>query len=170
MKKMLVLFAVLMLALPLAAQQSDNMKKGDNMKADSMKADMKGDSMKGGVAQAITQMEQEWASNAKMGKMDAVAANLADSYMELDGSGAFYTRAQSIERMKEAKWQTNEVSDIKVTVHGNTAIASGAWHGQGTVAGKAVDEHENWIDTWMKMANGKWQCIASASVPTKAKM
>ncbi|HKD84057.1 MAG TPA: nuclear transport factor 2 family protein [Terriglobales bacterium] len=149
MKKMLVLFGVLLLALPLAAQMGDNMKAG------------------GGVAQAITQMEQQWASNAQTGNMDAVAANLADNFVELDSDGSLHTRAEAVERMKSAKWQTNQVSNIKVTVHGNTAIATGAWQGKGTVAGKSVDEHENWIDTWMKMPSGKWQCIASASAPVK---
>ena len=148
MKKMLVLFAVLVLALPLVAQMGDNMKGG-------------------GVAQAITQMEQQWAANSKAGNMDAVAANLADSFMELDSDGSLYTKNQAVDRMKNSKWQVNEVSNIKVTVHGNTAIATGAWQGKGTAAGKPVDSHENWIDTWMKMPNGKWQCIASASAPVK---
>jgi len=148
MKKMLVLFGVLILALPLAAQMGDNMKGG-------------------GVAQAITQMEQQWASNSKMGNMDAVAANLADSFVELDSDGSLYTKAQVVDRMKNSKWQMNEVSNIKVTVHGNTAIASGSWQGKGTAGGKMVDAHESWLDTWMKMPNGKWQCIASASTPAK---
>ena len=149
MKKMLVLFAVVLLALPLAAQMGDNMKAGS------------------GVTQAITQMEQQWAANAQAGNMDAVAANLADNFVELDGDGSLHSKAEAVDRMKNSKWQTNEVSNIKVMVHGNTAIATGAWQGKGTVAGKSVDEHENWIDTWMKMPNGKWQCIASASAPTK---
>ena len=149
MKKMLVLFGVLMLALPLVAQMGDNMKAG------------------GGVAQAITQMEQQWASNSKAGNVDAVAANLADNFVELDSDGSLYTKMQAVDRMKTSKWQTNEVSNIKVTVHGNTAIATGSWQGKGTSNGKQIDQKENWIDTWMKMANGKWQCVASASAMTK---
>lgn len=147
MKKMLVLLGVLMLALPLVAQMSDS--KG------------------GGVAQVITQMEQQWAANSKTGNVDAVAANLADSFVELDSDGSLNTKAQLVDRMKTAKWQMNEVSNIKVTVHGNTAIATGAWQGKGTSGGKTVDQKENWVDTWMKMPNGKWQCIASASAPVK---
>jgi ketosteroid isomerase-like protein len=149
MKRMFVLFGVLILALPLVAQMGDNMKAG------------------GGVAQAVTQMEQQWASNSKAGNADAVAANLADNFIELDSDGSLYTKAQVVDRMKNSKWQMNEVSNIKVTVHGNTAIATGGWQGKGTVAGKAVDSHENWLDTWMKMPSGKWQCIASASAPAK---
>lgn len=149
MKKMLVLFGVLILAVPLVAQMGDNMKAG------------------GGVAQSITQMEQAWASNSKSGNADAVAANLADSFVELDSDGSLNTKTQVVDRMKNAKWQVNEVSNIKVTVHDNTAIATGTWQGKGTSNGKQVDQKENWVDTWMKMPNGKWQCIASASAMTK---
>lgn len=150
MKKMLVLFGVLVLALPLVAQMGDNMKAG------------------GGVAQAITQMEQAWASNSKAGNIDAVAANLADGFVELDSDGTLYNKTQAVDRFKKSKWQVNELSNVKVTVHGDTAIATGGWHGKGTSAdGKSIDDHENWIDTWMKMPSGKWQCIASASAPVK---
>jgi hypothetical protein len=24
-----------------------------------------------------------------------------------------------------------------------------------------MDEHERWTDTWVKMPNGSWQCVAS---------
>lgn len=148
MKKMLVLFGVLVMALAVQAQMGNEMKGG-------------------GTAKSIEQMEHQWASDAKMGKVDGIAAILADNFVELDADGSLYTKTQAVQRMKDAKWETNEVSDIKVTEHGNTAIATGAWHGKGTVSGKSVDEKEHWVDTWMKMPSGKWQCIASASAPTK---
>jgi ketosteroid isomerase-like protein len=51
-----------------------------------------------------------------------------------------------------------------VVGHGNTAIATGVWTGKGTDdKGKAVDTKERWSDTWMRMPNGKWQCVASTS-------
>ena len=150
MKRMLVLFSVLVVALSLQAQMEKAAKPAG-----------------GGVAQAITQMEQQWASNSKAGNTDAISAMLADGFVELDSDGSMYTKAQALDRMKNSKWQTNEVSNIKVTTHGNTAIAAGMWTGKGTVAGKTVDTHESWLDTWMKMPSGKWQCIASASAPAK---
>jgi ketosteroid isomerase-like protein len=55
-----------------------------------------------------------------------------------------------------------------VTTFGNTAIAGGAWQSKGTDGNdKAIDAHERWVDTWMKMPNGKWQCIATAGAPAK---
>lgn len=118
------------------------------------------------IAETITRMEEQWATAAKEGDPDKVAPMLSEVFVEMDGEGGLYSKAQTLDRIKGDKWQVYELSDVKVTVHGNTAIATGAWHGKGTLAnGKMVDEHERWLDTWLK--NGKWQCVASASAPAK---
>ncbi len=121
-----------------------------------------------GVEQAITKLEQQWAADGKSGNYDALAPLLADNFITMDADGSLHTKSEMLTRMKGSKWEVMEVSDIKVTTFGNTAIATGAWQGKGTLAnGTAVDAHERWVDTWMKGASGKWQCIASASTPTK---
>jgi ketosteroid isomerase-like protein len=57
---------------------------------------------------------------------------------------------------------------MKVTVHGDTGIVTGTWTGKGTDGtGKPVDTKERWADTWVKMPNGKWQCVASAAATMK---
>jgi ketosteroid isomerase-like protein len=49
-----------------------------------------------------------------------------------------------------------------VTVFGKTAIATGGFKGKGTGSdGKPFDDHSRWTDTWVKMPDGKWQCVAS---------
>src|SRR5271157_3958032 len=119
MKRMLMCFILLLMALAVQAQ------------------------MGGGVEKAIASMEQQWTAAGKMSNPDGVAPLLADNFI-------------------------NEISDVKVTTFGNTAIATGAWRGKGTSSdGKPVDAHERWVDTWMKMPSGKWQCIASAAAPAK---
>ncbi len=149
MKKMLVLFGLLAVAMAAQAQMSGNMKGG-------------------GVAQSITQMEQQWAASSKMSDAGKVGPMLADNFVNMNSDGTMIDKTKTLDMMKKAKWETNEISDVQVTVHGNTAIATGAWTGKGTDAmGKSVDAHERWVDTWMKMPNGKWQCIASASAPSK---
>ena len=84
------------------------------------------------------------------------------------GSGTMRTKADVLARTKKAKWVTNELGDMKVTVHGDSAIVTGSWTGKGTDgAGKAVDAKERWMDTWVKMADGKWQCVGTASALMK---
>ena len=143
MKKMLMCFTVVLAALAVQAQT-------------------------GGVEKAITGLEQQWAAAGKASNADAVAPLLADNFTNMGSDGAMTNRAQTLAMTKGSKWEINQISDIKVTVFGNTAIATGMWQGKGTGSdGKAVDAHEHWVDTWMKMPGGKWQCIASASAPAK---
>ncbi len=152
MKAMLMCFGVVVLSLAVQAQMSNS----SNSK------------MGGGVEKAIASMEQEWASAAKAGNPDQVAPLLAENFINMDSDGSMRNKAESLARMKGDKWEINQVSDIKVTTDGNTAIATGAWQGKGTHAdGTSVSAHERLHDTWMKMPSGKWQCIASASAPTK---
>ncbi len=142
MKRMLMGFTVILMALAVQAQM-------------------------GGVEKAIAGMEQQWAAAGKMSNADAIAPLLADNFTNLNSDGTMMNKTQTLAMVKGAKWDTNEISDVKVTAFGNTAIATGAWQGKGMADGKAVDAHEHWVDTWMKMPGGKWQCIASASAPAK---
>jgi len=148
MKRMLICIGLLMLALAVQAQMSSQ--------------------MGAGVEKTIADMEQQWAAAAKANNPDAIAPLLANNFVNMDSDGTTIDKSQTLARIKGAKWEINQISDIKVTVSGNTAIATGAWQGKGTDhMGKSVDAHERWVDTWVKMPGGKWQCIASASAPAK---
>jgi ketosteroid isomerase-like protein len=120
----------------------------------------------GDIAQTITQMEEQWAAAGKANDPAKVAELLADVFVGMDADGSLQSKSSILARTKTDKWEINEVSDVKVMVHGTMAIATGAWHGKGTVDGKMVEEHEHWLDTWLR--NGKWACVASASTPVKA--
>ena len=125
------------------------------------------DNNQGGTEQAIASSEQQWVDAAKA-TMWNYATLLADNFVNTDSSGKVTSKAETLANFKASKWETNQISNVKVTVFGNTAIASGEWTGKGTDGnGTAVDTHERWTDTWMKMPNGKWQCIASHSAPIK---
>jgi len=58
-----------------------------------------------------------------------------------------------------------EMSDLKIRVHGDTAVVTGAYHERGESGGKRYDLHDRLTDVWMKIG-GKWLLIASHySVP-----
>ena len=122
----------------------------------------------GATEKAIAALEQKWTDAAKASNADAVAPLLADNMVNTSADGKTISKAQTLANTRKAKWQTNQISDVKVTVFGNTAIATGNWTGKGTDQdGNAVDTQERWTDTWMKMPSGNWQCIASHSSTTK---
>jgi ketosteroid isomerase-like protein len=122
----------------------------------------------GAVAPALIKMEHQWAQASKTGDADALAPLLADNFIALDSDGTLRSKAEVLARVKKGKWTTNEIADMKVTEHGDSAIITGTWAGKGTDGGgKVVDTKERWADTWVKTAGGKWQCVASASAPMK---
>jgi ketosteroid isomerase-like protein len=124
--------------------------------------------MGGGTEQAIAGLEQQWADAGKASNPDPIAPLLADNFVNTDRDGTVNGKAETLAQTKAAKWETNQISNVKVTVFGNTAIATGDWVGKGTAAnGKPVDTHERWTDTWIKMSGGKWQCVASHSSTIK---
>jgi len=149
MKRTLVWCAVALMSLMVAAQTKDN-------------------KMGGGTEQAIAGLEQQWIDAAKASNPDMLAPRLADNFVNTGSDGKVIGKAETLAHIKAAKWETNQISDVKVTVFGNTAIATGDWAGKGTDEnGKPVDAHERWTDTWLKMSDGKWQCVASHSSTIK---
>ena len=121
-----------------------------------------------GVVETLIKMENQWAQASKAGNAEALAPLLSEDFVALDSDGSLRGKAEVLARVKKAKWTTNEISDMKVTVHGDSAIVTGSWVGKGTDgAGKAVDAKERWADTWVKAAGGKWQCVVSASAPIR---
>jgi ketosteroid isomerase-like protein len=120
------------------------------------------------VTKTLLDMEHQWVALAKASNGDGLAAILAEDFVALDSDGSMHGKSDVVARTKKGKWTTNEIGDLKVNVHGDSAVVTGSWSGNGTDGyGKAVNAKERWADTWVKMANGKWQCVASASAPLK---
>jgi ketosteroid isomerase-like protein len=63
---------------------------------------------------------------------------------------------------KSDTWSSADYTDLKVTVFGHTAIVTGTFIGKRTnAADKPLDVRVRFTDTWVKMANGKWLCVAT---------
>jgi uncharacterized protein (TIGR02246 family) len=125
----------------------------------------------GGTEQAVAALEQKWLQSQRANNTDLLAPLLADNFVETTSDGKVTTsKADALACAKLIKWSSVEYNDLKVIVFGDTAIAIGSFKGKGTDAsGKPVDENARFTDTWMKMPNGKWQCIASQDSAVKSK-
>jgi uncharacterized protein (TIGR02246 family) len=122
----------------------------------------------GATEKAVAGLEQHWLQSQKTNNPDAVAPLLADKFTGTDSEGKVRSKAESLANAKATKYETVDYEDVKVTVFGDTAIATGGFKAKGTDAsGKPLDVQERWTDTWMKMPDGKWQCVASHSSPVK---
>ena len=122
----------------------------------------------GGTEKAVAALEQQWLQSQKTNNPDAVAPLLADKFVSTDRDGKVTDKAASLATAKATKYVHVEYDDVKVTVFGDTAIATGGFKAKGTDAsGKPLDVNEQFTDTWVKMPSGKWQCVASHSSPVK---
>jgi uncharacterized protein (TIGR02246 family) len=121
-----------------------------------------------GTEQAVAALEQKWLQSQKTNNPDLVAPLLADKFINTGSDGKVTNRAESLANAKATKYESVDYDDLKVTVFGDTAIATGGFKAKGTDAsGKPLDARERFTDTWVKMPNGQWQCVASQGSPVK---
>jgi len=122
----------------------------------------------GGTEKAVAALEQQWLQSQKTNNPDLVAPLLADKFVNTGSDGKVTGKAETLANAKATKYDSADYDDVKVTAFGDTAIATGGFKAKGTDAsGKPLDIHERWTDTWVKMPNGKWECVASHQSPVK---
>jgi uncharacterized protein (TIGR02246 family) len=122
----------------------------------------------GGTEKAIMALEIQWLQSQKSNDPDMVAPLLADQIVSTGEDGKVMNKAQMIADSKATKYSSVEYSNMQVTVFGNTAIATGDFKGKGTdSSGKPMDDHARFTDTWVKMPDGKWQCVATQASPAR---
>jgi uncharacterized protein (TIGR02246 family) len=115
-----------------------------------------------GTEKAVAALEQQWLQSQKTNNPDLVAPLLADKFVSTNSDGKVESKAESLATAKATKYDSAAYEDVKVTVFGDSAIATGVFKAKGTdPSGKPLDVNERWTDTWVKMPNGKWQCVAS---------
>jgi ketosteroid isomerase-like protein len=122
----------------------------------------------GGTEKAVAALEKQWLKAQKASNPDLLAPLLAEKFVSTDSDGKVMDKAETLADTKSTKWDSAEYGPVKVTVFGTTAIATGVFKGKGADgSGKPLDVHERWTDTWVKMPNGQWQCVASQVTPVK---
>ena len=121
-----------------------------------------------GPTATIIALENRWAEAQKRGDAAAVEPLLAETFITTDVSGHSYNKKELLATLKGGKWESNGISDVKVTVYGDTAVATGAWAGKGIDGdGTRVDRRERWTDTWVRTKSGTWLCVASHASQVK---
>lgn len=155
MKNMFAIALLCLLSLSLAAGQQAGTAK-------SQKPKTKTASATSSVEDQIKKLEQDWAQATVKGGTAAVDQYEADDIISTDPSGRVTDKAQDKKDLSsgDLKFQSMELSDLKVRVYGNTAVASGANTLKGTYKGEDISGTYRFTDTWVKR-NGKWQAVAS---------
>jgi len=116
----------------------------------------------GGAEKVIVALENQWLRAQRTNNADMIAPLLADKYVYTGSDGKVRNKTQALAEARERKYSSVDYENVEVTAFGDAAVAIGGYSGKGTDAsGKSFDEHERWTDTWVKMPDGKWQCVAT---------
>jgi ketosteroid isomerase-like protein len=120
-------------------------------------------------AATVRKLEEKWADSYKHRQIDILSSLLSEDFIITVEDGNTYSKAGYISHSADnsTRVQVSEFTDMKVHMHGNTAIVIGAYHERGESGGKLYDYRDRFTDVWMKVA-GKWQVVASQySMPVK---
>ena len=120
-------------------------------------------------ASAVLVVQKKWNNAYKQGDVVTMNALLADDYIITVEDGNTFSKPGYIARNGNSTVhvQISKMSRLKVRVHGNTAVVTGAYYEKGTEKGKPYEYRDRLTDVWMN-TNGRWQLIVSHySLPTE---
>lgn len=120
-------------------------------------------------AAAVRALELKWTQSYRQRNIDILSSLLADDFVITIEDGSVYSKAGYISHSADTSVHVDvaELSELKVRMHGDTAIVTGAYHEVGESNGRRYEYHDRLTDVWMK-TGARWQVIASHySVPFK---
>src|SRR5258708_18096971 len=113
-------------------------------------------------ADYIRSMELKWTESYKQRQVAMLSSLLAEDLVITVEDGSTFSKTGYISHSAEpgTKVEVAEMSDLKVRMHGNAAIVTGAYHERGESNGKRYEYHDRLTDMWMK-DGGKLQAGAA---------
>ncbi len=118
---------------------------------------------------AVLQTERELATSYLRSDADAIARGVMEDYTLTNSMGKITTRADDIDEAKKnnPKYEMFENHDMKVRVHGDTAVVIGQTHTKGISSGKPFDSEFQFTDTFIR-DGGRWRLLAGhvSKLPT----
>jgi ketosteroid isomerase-like protein len=110
---------------------------------------------------AVLQAERDLATAYLNSEDGAIARYVMEDYMLTNSTGKITTRADDLDeaRKRDPKYDVFENNDMKVRIHGDTAVVTGRRHTKGIAGGKPFDSKFQFTDTFVKDA-GRWRLLA----------
>ena len=115
----------------------------------------------GTAEEAVIAAENQITKSEQTNNAELQAPLLADKIVSTDEDGTVTVgKEANLAEAKLTTFSSVDLTDLKVTVFGDAAIATGAFASRGTYKDKPFDHRGRFTDTWVRM-NGKWLCVAS---------
>src|ERR1017187_5770947 len=113
--------------------------------------------------------ENNWVTAELHHDSASLSRLMSDDLVMTETDGSVIDKAQEIAFAGDsnARLEVLETHDMKVHIHGDTAVVVGAFHEKGTYHSKPFEHKGRFTDTWVRQ-KGMWQCIASQlSIPVQ---
>lgn len=120
-------------------------------------------------AATVLREETKWTEAYKQRNISILSSLLADDFVITIEDGNTFSKAGYITHSADSlvHVEVAELSDLKVRMHGDVAVVTGAYHERGDSGGKRYEYHDRLTDVWRK-SGATWQVISSHySVPVK---
>jgi ketosteroid isomerase-like protein len=113
------------------------------------------------VAAAIAEAERELAAAHLSLDLDTIERLLHPDYVIVQPGGRIESKAEVLAsyRVGGRHWDTAEVDQLDVRLHGDTAIVTGRWRASGENNGEPFDYAARFLSVWVK-ESGRWRNIA----------
>ena len=114
------------------------------------------------ISSKILSLEKDWNRAYNKGDIAAMNSLLSDDFIITIEDGRTFSKSGyiALNGNTEVRVDVSEMSEVKVRLHGNTAVVIGKYHEKGVSKGKPYEYHDRFTDVWIN-TNGKWQVIAS---------
>ena len=118
------------------------------------------------VEDQIKKMEKDRAAAVVKADVATLEKLTSDDYILINANGQLSDKTTTMNNIKTGniKLTTNEVSDLKVRVYGNTAVVTGKSDAKGTIGGRELKGPVMFTRVYVKK-DGKWQSVAFQQTP-----
>jgi len=123
----------------------------------------------GDAVAAITKLENDGVKADLAADSSWAQKVLADDWMGCDSEGNWYTKPEmmkTISDTKNNKFSSEKLTDLKVRVYGNTAVATYKDTYEGLVRGQHRARSVASTDVWVKIGSD-WKVVSSHGTTTK---
>ena len=113
------------------------------------------------IEEELKKLETDRAAAAVKGDVATLEKQTSDDYTFINVYGRMSDKSQMVNAFKtgQTKLTSNELSDMKVRVYGNTAVITGKADVKGTLGGKDTNGQIMFTRVYVKKG-GHWQSVA----------
>ena len=110
----------------------------------------------------VLDAEKRWTDAYKQHSVSALTSLLGEECAITVEDGRVFGKIGYLAHTADSsvKVDVAEESDVKVRLHGNVAVVTGAYHETGSSNGKRYEYRDRFTDVWMKV-DGQWLLIAA---------